>query len=135
MIVIDSSSLTKYLLREEGWRQIEQYIVQGVVTLDHSRKEVLNAIWKHHAVKKIISRDQAEKLRKAFETLVDAKIIIIEGEERYIEKAFDIALTHQLTLYDSLYISQALRWEKLLTSDKLQEMAAQKLGIEVIYVY
>ena len=135
MIVIDSSSLSKYLLREEGWRQIEQYIVQGVVTLDHSRKEVLNAIWKHHAVKKIISRDQAEKLRKAFETLVDAKIIIIEGEERYIEKAFDIALTHQLTLYDSLYISQALRWEKLLTSDKLQEMAAQKLGIEVIYVY
>jgi predicted nucleic acid-binding protein len=53
-----------------------------------------------------------------FESLIDAKIIIIEEEERYIEKAFDIALTNQLTIYDALYVSQALRWGKLLTSDK-----------------
>jgi predicted nucleic acid-binding protein len=135
VIVADSSSLVKYLLREEGWHQIEQYLVHGVVTLDHSRKEVLNAIWKHYAVKRVIDRDQAEELRKALELLIDAKIIIIEREEQYIEKAFDIALTHRLTIYDALYISQALRWGKLLTSNKLQEEVAQKLGIEVIYIY
>lgn len=135
MIVVDSSSLVKYLLREEGWRQIEQYLLQGVMTLDHSRKEVLNAIWKHYIVRRVIDRDQAEELRKTFESLVEAKIIIIEGERSYIEKAFDIALTHRLTIYDALYISQALRWGKLLTSDKLQGEMAQKLGIEVTYIY
>ena len=135
MIVVDSSTLVKYLLKEEGWRQIEQYLLQGVVTLDHSKKEVLNAIWKHCVVRRVIDRDPAEELCKTFESLVDAKIIIIEGEGRYIEKAFDIALTHQLTIYDALYISQALRWGKLLTSDKLQGEMAQKLGIEVTYIY
>jgi predicted nucleic acid-binding protein len=135
VIVIDSSSLVKYLLREEGWQQIEQYLVQGVVTLDYSRKEVLNAIWKHYVVRRVIDRKQTEELRRAFEPLIDAKIIIIEEEERYIEKAFDIALTNQLTIYDALYVSQALRWGKLLTSDKLQGEVARKIGIEVIYIY
>jgi predicted nucleic acid-binding protein len=135
VIVVDSSSLVKYLLREEGWQQIEQYLVQGVVTLDYSRKEVLNAIWKHYVVRRVIDRKQAEELRRAFESLIDAKIIIIEEEERYIEKAFDIALTNQLTIYDALYVSQALRWGKLLTSDKLQGEVARKIGIEVIYIY
>jgi predicted nucleic acid-binding protein len=135
VIVIDSSSLVKYLLREEGWQQIEQYLVQGVVTLDYSRKEVLNAIWKHYVVRRVIDRKQTEELRRAFESLIDAKIIIIEEEERYIEKAFDIALTNQLTIYDALYVSQALRWGKLLTSDKLQGEVARKIGIEVIYIY
>jgi predicted nucleic acid-binding protein len=135
VIVVDSSSLVKYLLREEGWQQIEQYLVQGVVTLDYSRKEVLNAIWKHYVVRRVIDRKQTEELRRVFESLIDAKIIIIEEEERYIEKAFDIALTNQLTIYDALYVSQALRWGKLLTSDKLQGEVARKIGIEVIYIY
>jgi predicted nucleic acid-binding protein len=126
-------------LREEGWQQIERYLVQGVVTLDYSRKErgkrSLNAIWKHYVVRRVIDRKQEEELRRAFESLIDAKIIIIEEEERYIEKAFDIALTNQLTIYDALYVSQALRWGKLLTSDKLQGEVARKIGIEVIYIY
>jgi predicted nucleic acid-binding protein len=86
-------------------------------------------------VRRVIDRKQEEELRRAFESLIDAKIIIIEEEERYIEKAFDIALTNQLTIYDALYVSQALRWGKLLTSDKLQGEVARKIGIEVIYIY
>ena len=62
-------------------------------------------------VRRVIDRKQEEELRKAFESLIDAKIIIIEEEERYIEKAFDIALTNQFTIYDALYVSQALRGE------------------------
>lgn len=52
-----------------------------------------------------------------------------------MRRGFEIALAHQLTIYDSLYISQALRWGKLLTSDKLQEEVARKLGVEVFYIY
>jgi len=106
----------------------------GGVTLDHARKEVLNAIWKHYLVKKIISKELAVELHDAFEKLVDGKVLLIEGEEKYIGKAFEIAMNHHLPLYDSLYVSQALRWGKLLTSDSLQKEVSQNMGIDVIYL-
>jgi len=37
VIVIDSSSLTKYLLKEEGWEGVEQYVEKGAISLDHTR--------------------------------------------------------------------------------------------------
>jgi len=134
VIVIDSSSLVKYLLREEGWRQVEAYLLQGVVSLDHAEKEVLNAVWKHHLVRRIIGRELAVELYNVFKKLVDAKILLIEREEQYLDKAFEIAMNHYLPLYDSLYISQALKWGKLLTSDVLQKEVAQNMDLEVIYL-
>jgi predicted nucleic acid-binding protein len=134
VIVIDSSSLVKYLLREKGWQHVEKYLLRGVVTLDHARKEVLNAIWKHYLVKKIIGRELAVELYNAFEKLLEGKVLLIEGEEQYIGRAFEIAMNYHLPLYDSLYVSQALRWGKLLTSDSLQKEVSQNIGIDVIYL-
>jgi len=51
--------------------------------------------------------------------------LLIEGEEKNIDKAFEIAMNHHLPLYDSLYVSQALRWRKLLTSGSLQMEVSQ----------
>ncbi|GBC71820.1 hypothetical protein HRbin02_01608 [Candidatus Calditenuaceae archaeon HR02] len=134
MIVIDASSLVKYLLREEGWQMVEMNLQRGVVTLDHAEKELLNAIWKHYSIRKIIDKDLSMGLYKVFRKLVDAKILIIEREEKYIEKAFEIALKHDLTIYDSLYLSQALKWGKLLTSDNTQKHVAEEMNIETIFI-
>jgi len=134
VIVIDASSLVKYMLREEGWHLVEKYLYQGVVTLDHAKKEVLNAIWRHHAVRRIIDRELAIEIYRSLEKLVDAKVIIMEREENYIDKAFEIALTHNVTFYDSLYLSQALRWGRLLTSDQLQKQVAEKMNIRTIFI-
>ena len=46
MRIIDSSSLAKFFCREEGWDSVEELILEGVVSLDLSVKEVANALWK-----------------------------------------------------------------------------------------
>lgn len=44
--VIDSSSLTKYVNREDGWRSMEKYLMEGCITLSLAVKEVSNSVWK-----------------------------------------------------------------------------------------
>ena len=44
MIVIGASALAKHLLREEGWGNIEEYLVRAVYSVDLIVKEVINAI-------------------------------------------------------------------------------------------
>jgi len=86
VIVIDSSSLAKYLLREEGWRDVEQYLQKGVLTLDHAKKEVLNAVWKHSKIRHVITEVIAEKLHNTLNQLIDAKVLIVEEENIYVDE-------------------------------------------------
>jgi predicted nucleic acid-binding protein len=44
--VIDSSVLTKYLLKEKDWEKIHEILLERPYTLDLAMKEVANAIWK-----------------------------------------------------------------------------------------
>ncbi len=46
MIVIDASTLVKYLLREDGWIRVSQYIRERrpLYTVDHALKECANAV-------------------------------------------------------------------------------------------
>jgi predicted nucleic acid-binding protein len=54
----------------------------------------------------------------------------LEPEERYVDKAFDIATEHSTTVYDALHIAVALQRKlPLLTLDKRQGEAASKLGV------
>jgi PIN domain nuclease of toxin-antitoxin system len=39
--VIDSSSLVKFFSREEGWDRVKEVILEGVMSLDLSFKELL----------------------------------------------------------------------------------------------
>jgi len=134
VIVIDSSSLAKYLLREAGWEVISQYIRRGsVYSLDHALKEVSNAIWRHYCLKKAIEASKAKELYQALRKLIKAGAIILESEEQYIDEAVEISIEHHLTVYDSLYIAQAFhRRNALLTSDEKQAKIAEKMNIHTI---
>ncbi len=133
MIVIDASTLTKYILHEENWEAISTYIrkMKLLYSIDHIIKEVGNAIWKHYYLRKIIKQDEALKLYKAFLKLVEKEVIILEPETKYAYTALRIALKNGITLYDSLYIAQARKHGELLTSDKKQAEIAAKLNIKV----
>lgn len=75
MIVIDASSLAKYLLKERNWLSIEKYIEQGFYSLDHILKEVANAIWKYTVIYKRITKEQAILLYKQLRRLVEHYMI------------------------------------------------------------
>lgn len=136
MIVIDASSLAKYLLHEEGWERVSQYIRGGgIYSVDHVVKEVSNAIWKHCRVGRVIDRVKVGELYRALMKLVGAGVVAVESEERYMGRAFELSLEHGLTVYDALYVAQALqRGCSLLTSDERQARAARGIGVHTITI-
>ncbi|MEM2203954.1 MAG: type II toxin-antitoxin system VapC family toxin [Sulfolobales archaeon] len=136
MIVIDGSALVKYLLYEDGWEEISKYIreMRPLVTIDHALKEIANGIWKHRKLYSVISNDKIIMLYRGFLELVRTGVIIVEPEDGYIVEALEIALNHDISVYDSLYISLALKYGELLTCDAKQADVASRLGAKVYYI-
>ena len=132
MIVIDASSLTKYILHEDGWKDVSYFIRERrpLFSIDHLAKEIGNAVWKHCSLVKAIDRKGALELYNRLKRLFITEVIIIEPENDYLNIAFQLALEHGITLYDSLYLAQAKKYGEILTSDEKQACIAQKLGIK-----
>ena len=131
MVVVDSSALIAFFLREEGWRSIAKYMIQ-TISVDLALKEFYNALWKSVNIRKHISLDDVAKILNLFQSYIE-KNMLIEPEIKYLNKAFKIALDHNITVYDALYVAQALQHGKpLLTLDQKQREVARKLGINAI---
>jgi len=45
-----------------------------------------------------------------------------------------ISIEQKIPIYDSLYISQAINYGKIITSDKLQAKIANEMDIKVKYI-
>ena len=82
----------------------------------------------------MIGDDKIIRLYRGFLELVRTGVIIIEPEDKYIAEALEIALNHDISIYDSLYISLALKYGELLTCDARQAEVASKLGVKVYYI-
>ena len=132
MIAIDASSLAKYILREENWRDVRDHLMNDVFSLSLALAEVSNAIWKHSVLYGEVSKKQANKMFKALEKLRD--VVIFEPFEKYLGNAVKIAMDKKITVYDALYIAQARDMGKLITSDDRQKRVAEELGIDVIFI-
>ncbi|MCD6429016.1 MAG: type II toxin-antitoxin system VapC family toxin [Desulfurococcales archaeon] len=130
-VVVDASALAAFILREEGWEELGEYMVR-CVSVDHVVKEVANTIWKAACVRKLMTADEA---RRAYGILLRmiGKNIVLRPELEYLSKALEISMKHSITVYDSLYIALALEENKpLLTLDKQQAQVAKKLKINTI---
>lgn len=104
-----------------------------VYTLDLALKEVANALWKHAVLLGSFSREVAVEKYRVLRRLIDEKLIVVEHEDQYLGKALEIALSFNVTVYDALYIAQALeKRARLATSDERQARVAKELGIEVL---
>lgn len=135
MIVIDASALAKYVFKEEGWREVRKALEEEAVSVDHVVKEVANAIWKKCVVLKLEPIDVAHKRHQLLHKIVREGVVALESESKYLEEAFKIAVENEVTVYDSLYIAQALGLgAQLLTSDAKQAHVAQRLSIPTRYV-
>ena len=136
MIVVDSSALAKYLLREEGWEGVEEILrSREALSLELAVKEVLNTVWKHAVLLGNITENVAFEKYRALKMLLENEVIVLEPQDRYLDEALRIALGHSITFYDALFIAQArVRKATLLTSDGSQSSVAEGLGVPVIYI-
>jgi predicted nucleic acid-binding protein len=132
VIVIDASSLAKYILREENWETVRHNLVDDPFSIDLALAEVSNAVWKHHSVYGKISLEDALLM---FNALKEAQeIIVFEPLGKYLSPAQKISVEEKVSIYDALYIAQAQKYGRILTSDKKQSEIAQKLEIEVEFI-
>lgn len=133
MIVIDASAIAKYVLKEEHWEQVRDYLTAEPRSLDLALAEVSNAIWKHQVIHRKISSSEATVLFKVLQKL-GADVLILESFAGYLRGATEIAVKEKLTIYDALYIVQAQRYGHFVTSDDFQRKIAVKLGLDVVFI-
>lgn len=131
-MVIDASSLAKYILREDNWSKVREWMLNELHSLTLALAEVSNAIWKHHVLYKEISYEDAETMFHALKKFRD--VVAFESFERYLEDALHISMEEKITVYDALYLAQAKKFNGLLTSDEKQWKVAKKMGINVEFV-
>ncbi|MGQ9641634.1 MAG: type II toxin-antitoxin system VapC family toxin [Candidatus Bathycorpusculaceae bacterium] len=132
MRVIDASALSAYILREEGFEEIRNFITEGVVSVELVLKEVANAILITHRRGGI----KLEDMKKSFEALLSLLGVNVKtvGQEGLLREAFDIALKQDTTIYDALYIALARKNKaELISRDEKQAKKAEEAGVEVLY--
>ncbi|MEZ0290245.1 MAG: type II toxin-antitoxin system VapC family toxin [Sulfolobales archaeon] len=130
MRVVDTSALVAFFLREENWRELAGYMEQ-TLSLYLVVAEFYNALWK--AVRRrYLTSDNAKRIAIYFNDY-HAKNMVLEPENLYVDRALEIALENNITVYDALYIAQAQKHRKpLLTLDTKQREVARKLGISIL---
>jgi predicted nucleic acid-binding protein len=132
--VIDSSTLAKFLLRESGWEQVKGILTGKPYTLDLAVKEVANAIWRRVTLMGDVSLEKAPVI---LGDLLELKRVAlrVEPQDPYLGQALRIAIENRVTVYDSLFIAQALaKKAALTTSDERQGRVAERLNVKVEYV-
>jgi predicted nucleic acid-binding protein len=130
-MVIDASILVKFILKEEGWNKVADFLKAGTISVDLVIKETVNAIWKR-VMRKEISLEEAKSMFEAVKEILN-KAVIIENEMDYIDEAFEISIKRNVTVYDSLYIALAKKKKlELLTADEIQAQVASLEEVRAI---
>lgn len=127
MIVVDSSCISKFILKESGWEKISDFLANSI-TVDLALKEVANSILKAYRGKEITLDDVHIKF-KALQMLI-GKNVLLENQNGLIRDALEIALaSNKLTIYDALFIILAKKkGMPLATCDHSQYEEAVKIG-------
>jgi len=131
VIVIDASTLAKFVLKEDGWREVAEYLKAGTLSVDHAVKEVANAIWRRFR-QGTVTHEEAKTMLNALKEILE-RAVRVEGELTYLDGAAEIAFNRGITIYDSLYIAMAKeKGLKLLTTDESQASAATAENVATI---
>ena len=133
-IVIDSSIIAKFILRESGWKRVRDIVSRRPYTLELAVKEVANAIWRRATLIKDIGSEKALILLSDLLEL-KKKMLIVEPQDQYLTQALEIAIKEGITVYDALFIAQAIvKQATLVSSDRGQCQVAEKLGVRTLTI-
>jgi len=133
-IVIDSSIIAKFILRESDWKRVRDIISRRPYTLELAVKEVANAIWRRATLIKDIGSEKALVLLSDLLEL-KKRVLIVEPQDQYLTQALEIAIKEGITVYDALFIAQAIvKQATLVSSDRDQCQVAEKLGVRTLTI-
>ena len=122
--VFDSCVLAAAFFQEDLTQKAKEILmVYDPITVDFARIEIANVAWKRI----IQGRKNSEIIRSALNTSVeflnDACFLLKATD--LIEAAYECAITHKITVYDALYLTAAVKEEKIfITADTALYKAA-----------
>lgn len=121
--VLDSNILVKLVVTEPGSEQarttVTRFLERGcsLYTVDLALAESLNALWKHAKMHEDLETEDAKSAAQDLNEIYDKLNVLTTLE--LSEQALDIALTKNITVYDSLFISAARKLKaSLYTADQ-----------------
>jgi len=127
MKVIDSSVIIKFFSKEPGWKKAKEHLTSSSTTVELAIKELGNALWKKVRRNEIALEDAVEIL-----TTFPRAVNILD-QRKYMRKALEIAVKHEITLYDSLFIAAAVEnGYEFITCDKKQRLVADMVGVKAV---
>ena len=106
---MDSNILVKLVLNEAGSKEaratVADVLKKGYTlhTVDFALAEGLNVVWKHANVLKDLKAQEAQPTAEDLTKVYDALNIVTARE--IAQETTQIALTHNITVYDALYIA------------------------------
>jgi predicted nucleic acid-binding protein len=129
---LDANVLVKLVMNEPGSKEaranVSDSLKKGFTlhTVDLALAESLNAIWKHVNFLKDLKAEEAEPTMKDLIRVYDWLSIVTSRE--ITEETARIALAHNITIYDSLYIAAAQKLKgTLYTADQQLCATANKV--------
>ncbi len=135
-IVLDSSVMIKWFVAEplssESRKLLDDYQAGKLLVLapDLLNAEVANIVWKKHRFQGL-ARPDADQIIDAFRALEIAFI----PNSVLLEDAFHIAIEHQRTVYDALYIALSQREQcPYITADERLVNAISKAFPNTLWV-
>ena len=78
-------------------------------------KEVLNTIWRDYYVRRAISLDTAMRLQQVLSSMIGINVLV-EPEEKYISRKFEIAVKTGMAVHDILYMALAVEKNALVNT-------------------
>ena len=121
--VLDSNILVKLVVTEPGSEQarttVTRFLERGysLYTVDLALVESLNSLWKHAKIHEDLETEDAKSAAQDLNEIYDKLNVLTTLE--LSEQALDIALTKNITVYDSLFIIAARKLKATLyTADQ-----------------
>ncbi len=131
MNVADSSALISLFLKEPSWREVKNYL-DFVVTIELSKKEIYNAVWKAYVLRRRLTKEQVKEILEIVKEYFEC-CVFLEEQDSLLDKALELAITYRITVYDSLFIVLSiLKGLPLVTLDEKQRRVAEALGVKVL---
>jgi predicted nucleic acid-binding protein len=135
-VVVDSSVAIKWFVVEpysvEARYVLEEYRA-GTLTLlapDLVYAEVGNIVWKKHRFQGLAAED-AEEVLAAFRLVT----FVVTSCAALLEEAYRLAVTHQRTVYDAMYLALSLREHcRWVTADERIVNALGAIFPQIIWV-
>ena len=139
MFVVDSSIFSSILVKDEFYEKARKFLLEHskskLITADLAIIESANTLWKHTYIYRRIPYEKFKVLKQSIEPLIRSSTAKIYSASEVLAEALDNALKYGITVYDSTYVTLAVKHScRLASFDRKLRDKLKKQNLDIIYI-